>query len=324
MSIICTIKKNIQGISSLDRYYDSLLDAISTNGHIIKNDLLTNPIFRWMYLGIADKILSFKNEMDALNNCLGEEQFNTFITTSVLDLRNQKTANAIHNRMLDMRAEILGMLHYFDDGHSITLVPRDPNQRRHDFNAIKMNDQIAVEAKFIRYPDKLGQYLMRWWQAKAEITGARPLGRIPYIKFRWNELDRNDLNSVELTEINHFFGEVFTNPGTEARLESDRLCISYSPKNGLMPAIAPLAPPTSDPKHPFNKLMSKFNTTILGAIEQLEYARQMGSFPACFMLSNISEVINFHWKNEYEIRKSNLIQSYSSKVKVFISEVGYL
>lgn len=277
-----------------------------------------------MYLGNTDNILFFMNEMDTLNKCLGNEQFKTFITTSVSDLSNQQTANAIHNRMLDMRAEILGMRHYFDNGYSITLILRDPNQRRHDFNAVKKNDRIAIEAKFMRYPDKLGQYLMRWWQAKAEITGERPLGSIPYIKFRWNELDRNDLNPVELTEINHFFGEVFTNPGTKARLESDRIYISYSPRNGLMPAIAPLAPPTNDPKHPFNKLMSKFNTTILGAIEQLEYARQMGYFPVCFMLSNISEVINFHWKNEYEIRKSNLIQSYSSKVKVLISEVGYL
>ncbi len=176
----------------------------------------------------------------------------------------------------------------------------------------------------MRYPDKLGQYLMRWWQAKAEISGARPLGRIPYIKFRWNELDRSDLNSVELTEINHFFGEVFTNPGTKARLESDRICISYSPKNGLMPAIAPLAPPTSDPKHPFNKLMSKFNTTILGAIEQLEDARELGYLPTCFILCNIREDILVYWKNEYEIQKSNLIQSYSSIAKVLISEVDYL
>ncbi len=178
-------------------------------------DCLLNPIFRWCYLNTREKLTALEQELEAVNNVLGHDALVNYQKIIMADMVTCPTENQAHDRMLDARAEIRGMLHYANLSCSIVLEARQPSKKTHDFNAISANSNVAVESKFIRYPGKLGQCLMRWWQAQAEISGVRPLGYMPYIKFKWEDVNRDELSFEEIAEVKKFFRLVFDEPNLD-------------------------------------------------------------------------------------------------------------
>ena len=236
----------------------------------------------------------------------------------------QPTENEAHNRMLDARAEIRGMLHYAKQGYSITLEPRQPRIKTHDFNARSGGSNVAVEAKFLRLPDRLLEYLMRWWDAAGAISGTKPLGIAPYIKFRW-KLIVGDLASDEIEELKKLFRSIFIEPRLNKSLSSGRIQIEYSPDNTLPVTMRILGTIEQNEAHPVDLLMKNMENKIKDAEDQLKEAGKRGMQTACYLLVNITADIPFEFQKEYVKAENDLREKpRQHELEIVIEEARYL
>lgn len=324
-----TVRQNIGEYANLRQFWLPIIEARAQK-HSHSNsaeDCLLNPIFRWCYLNRVEQLRKFEQELKLLREKLGSDDFLNYQKTVSEALVNKQTEEEAHNRMLDTRAEIRGMLHYAKLGHSITLEPRQLRIRTHDFNAYSGGSNIAVEAKFFHHPDKLREYLMRWWAAAEDISGTRLLGIAPYTRFKWNLIiNKKELNLAEIEELKKFFKGIFVEPNLDKSLSEGRIQVSYSPNYRLPLATRPLGTLEPNTEHPVYLLIDKIKSTIeKRAKDQLRRAREKKMLIACYILVNIILDIPFEWKKEYRNIKQTLQKEYSQQgLEVLIEEVEYL
>lgn len=316
------VRTNIGKYDCLSKVYLPIVELRVQRHRNLAEDLLVNSIFRWCYSNSGERLGGLEEELKKLEKALGSDFLNYWDDVKG-NIANQPTENQTYDRMLDARAEIRGMLHYAKSGCSTKMKPKQPNDETYDFDA-KASDgsNIAVEAKFIRHPDPLRVYLMRWWDAACIISGTRPLGNIPYIKFKWNPI-HGDLSLKEIKELKEFFQKVFLNPDSDKSLSEKRMRISYSPKNKLPLSTMPLGTIEAGCEHPVDLLMKKIRKVIEEkAIPQLSGARGR---KVCYFLVNITGDIEFEYPQEYKNDKKTLKKDYRSKgLEILIKEVGYL
>jgi len=261
-----------------------------------------------------------------LENILGVEAFGKYQKDLMLDMSGHSIENQAYNRMLEAYSEIHGIFYYHKLGCLISIEPKKPNQKTHDFNAFSDNSNIAVEAKSIRLPDKLEVYLMRWWWAQAEVSGDWLLGPAPQIKFKWGSTGRDDLTQPEICAIKKFFHSVSEEPDSDKKISSERINISYSPNNELPPALTPLGTIPNNVKHPVDKLKEKMNEIIQGALNQLSSAKAKGKQIACYLEVNIDPRIRFEYNNYFNNTIERLKEYYSREtdLEIIVEERGYL
>ena len=200
------------------------------------SDLLLNPVFRWAFLKNEKKLGAVENQLEQLCGALGPSEFRWFQDQFVDDLANHPVENDAHNRMLSALVEVKAMLDFAFEGHSITLIHDNKGKRKPDFCAKKDGELRLVEVKYIRPPDKLQEFLFRWWQAQNEVSIDRPLGRLPHLKFEWQPIQsRNELSKTEIGELNKFFTHVFLQSKCPHNLANGRFEVKYIPDRRLPP-----------------------------------------------------------------------------------------
>lgn len=321
-----TVRENTDKYHYLNMFWLPIIEKRTECLLDSAEDCLLNPIFRWCYLDIREKLKAFDKELEDLNNVIGHDDFVDYHKIIMGDIIDHPTENQAHDRMLDARAEIRGILHYAKLSCSIDLESRQQGKKTHDFNANSGNSNIAVEAKFIRHPDKLLMYLMRWWQAQSEISGIRPLGSVSYIKFKRKYLDRDELSLEEIGEVKQFFKSIFEEPHSDKKLSFGRVNIMYSHANRLEPATAPLEQKEQDTEHSVDSLISKIRSIIEKALnEQLDTPRKMGRRISCYLLLNLTCGIECLHKDVFEKNLTDLKNEYSGcGLEILTDEVGYL
>ncbi|MCQ4573780.1 MAG: hypothetical protein NOU37_00820 [Candidatus Brocadiales bacterium] len=313
--------------NNLGMFWLPIIEARAAKHSHSAEDCLLNPIFCWSYLNTKERLGKLEKELKKLEETLTSDDFKDYHNDLAKEMITKALENEVHNRMLDARAEIRGMLHYAESGHSITLEPRQPKIKTPDFNACSSDSNIAVEAKFLRHPDKLREYLMRWWAAAEAISGTRPLGIAPYIKFKWKPINsKNDLNLDEIEKLKQFFRSVFIQHKLNGSLSTGRIQIEYSPDNSLSVSIRPLGTIEQNAKHPVDLLIKKMRVDIEDrAKDQLKQARESGMQTACYLLVNITSDIEFEWPKNYNSAKQTLKEEYSrQELEIVIEEVEYL
>jgi len=325
-TFIKTTQKNITEYHYLNMFWMPVIEKRAKLCHDFAEDLLLNPIFRWCYLDTKERLTALEQELKDLSNVLGQDDFKNYQKIITGDIMVQKTENSAHDRMLDARAEIRGMLYYARLDYSIILEPRQQDKATYDFNAISNNSNIAVEAKFIRRPDKLGIYLMRWWQAQGEVSGIRPLGYSPYIKFKWTELNRDDLSSREIEIIKKFFRSVFEEPNFKRELSDGRIYIKYSQDNKLPLETTPLGAIEDGAIHPVLLLIEKIQNIVEKAEKkQLVNPKAQGRKITCYLLLNLTSDIRFSHEKAFNDKLAKLKSEWARcGLEVIIEEAPYL
>jgi hypothetical protein len=203
--------------------------------------------------------------------------------------------------------------------------PRQQDKATYDFNAVSNKPKIVVEAKFIRHPDKLGIYLMRWWQAQAEISGIRPLGYSPYIKFKWAELNRDDLSSGEIEIIKKFFKSVFEEPNFKRELSVERINIRYSLDNKLPLVTTPIGAIEDGTIHPVVLLIEKIQNIVEKAKKQLVNTKAQGRKIACYLLLNLTSDIRFSHGKAFDDKLTELKSEWNRcGLEIITEEAPYL
>lgn len=324
-TFIKTTQKNITEYYYLNMFWMPIIEKRAKLHHDFAEDLLLNPIFRWCYIDTKKRLKVLEQELKDLSYVLGQDAFENYQKTIMDYMAHQNIENQAHDRMLDARAEMRGMLYYAKLGYSIILEPRQRDNATYDFNTVSKKSKIAVEAKFIRHPDKLRIYLMRWWQAQAEISGVHPLGFSPYIKFRWENLNRNELSSKEIKEIKHFFRLVFEKPDSDRKVSFGRINIMYSQDNKLEPATTPIEIIEKDTKHSVDPLIRKIRSTIEQARIQLAVPKNKGMDISCYLLLNLTSNIGFFHEKAFKNNLKDLKNEYSRYgLEIVTEEALYL
>lgn len=321
-----TVKENVDGYAHICRFYLPIIEKRAEKHSESAEDCLLNPIFRWCYLNTRERLAAFEQELSALKKTLGSSVFDNYQKSIMADIVNHTIENQAHDRMLAARAEIRGMLYYGGKGCSISLEHKQQNKRKHDFNAYCGNSNIAVEAKFIHLFDKVGTYLMRWWQAQTEISNTRPLGYIPYIRFRWHyNGNRNELNEQEIYKMKSFFRTVFDDPNSDKELSLKRIRITYSPNNTLPISTVSLEAIEESANYPVALLMKKIKRDVDDAQKQLCGARQGGMRTACYLLLNVDGGVQVRWEDKINSDIEALKNEYKNKgLDIIIENVYYM
>lgn len=288
-------------------------------------DLLLNPIFRWAFLARRDKLEAFENQLTSLEAALGSTQLRAFREQLLRDISNHRIENDAHNRLLSAMTEVRAILRFSSEGHAITLIPRRENQRTPDFRADKESQLSLVEVKYVRPPDKLGEYLLRWWQAQKEVAQEIPQGLLPHLKFEWEPVEaRDELSHNEIAILKGFFTTVLQRPEQARELTNGRLIVRYLPNRRLPVATTPLRVKAASSEAARKGLFKKLERILERASTQLATSegRQLQTI---FLAINLSPDIQFLWRERFEERFEALRREFVDKgVQVVVEEVGYL
>jgi hypothetical protein len=257
-------------------------------------DLLLNPLFRWAFLNRSEKLAAFEEQIASLEIALGTSGLQAFRDQVFEDLKNHSIENHAHNRFLSAMVEVRATLRIARESFSVALISRYQGQRTPDFRVTKGSETFLVEAKCIRPPDKLGEYLLRWWQAQKEVAGEILLGSLPHLRFDWQPIEsRSELAQQEINILKDLFVRVLQEPDRLDSINSGRLVVRYFPNRKLPISTKPFPARAVESESNRAGLFQKLRGDVEDASEQLA-AEGEGQQPAVlFPALNLSPDIAF-------------------------------
>jgi hypothetical protein len=257
-------------------------------------DLLLNPLFRWAFLNRSEKLAAFEEQIASLEIALGTSGLQAFRDQVFEDLKNHSIENHAHNRFLSAMVEVRAALRFARESFSVALISRYQGQRTPDFRVTKGSETFLVEAKCIRPPDKLGEYLLRWWQAQKEVAGEILLGSLPHLRFDWQPIEsRSELAQQEINILKDLFVRVLQEPDRLDSINSGRLVVRYFPNRKLPISTKPFPARAVESESNRAGLFQKLRGDVEDASEQLA-AEGEGQQPAVlFPALNLSPDIAF-------------------------------
>ena len=321
-------KSAIQSLQSYPRctkFWWPIIDARAARNEATTEDLLLNPVFGWVFLNRSEKLEAFENQISMLETALGVDELQIFHDQLLRDISSHPIENYAHNRLLSAMTEIRAILRLSSDGYTISLVPRGEGQKTPDFSADKQSQSYLVEVKYIRPPDKLEEYLFRWWQAKKEVNKVIPLGLFSHLKFEWSPVEsRKELSQAEIVDLKIFFTTVLQNPGLSQELAKGRIIVKYLPNRKLPAATVPIPVKAASSEANREGLFAKLKRTLDYAASQASSSSEK-DLRMIFLAINLSPDIQFLWHEHFQERLGSICQELSAKgIQVVVEEVGYL
>ncbi len=221
--------------------------------------------------------------------------------------------------------EARAILKFASEKYTVTLIQRSHGRRTPDFRATRGTQTSLVEAKYIRPPDKVGEYLSRWWQAQTEVAEQHPLGLLPHLRFEWQPLQsRDELSQYEIETLMDFFTEVLEEPERFRDITLGRLVVRYIPNRKLPIPTQPLTILAAKSEAHREGLFDKIRRDLDDAVDQLGAVLE-GQERAIFLALNLSPDIPFLWPDRFNERLEALQQEFLvDGTKVLVEKVGYL
>jgi hypothetical protein len=289
-------------------------------------DLLLNPLFRWSFLNRREKLATFEAQIASLEIALGTSGVQAFRDQLFEDLKNHSIENDAHNRFLSAMVEVRAALHFNCRSYSVALIPRCQTRRTPDFSVTKDSETFLVEVKYIRPPDKFGEYLLRWWQAQRDVAGELPLGSLPQLRFDWQPIEfRSELSQHEIDILKDLFLRVLQEPDRLDTITSGRLVVNYVPNRKLPISTAPILVRAAESEANRAGVFQKLRRKVENASKQLAAQTKSQQPSVLFLALNLSPDIAFFWPDHFNERLEILRQEALSRgVSILVQEVGYL
>lgn len=319
-----TVFQNLQSYSLCSEFWLPNIEARAGFHELSAGDLLLNPLFRWIYLKRTDKIEAFEKQLSLLQSALGIPQFQVFHKQLFQDLSRHPIENYAHNRLLSALTEMEAILRFSDKGFTISLIPRNGGKTP-DFKADKDSQAQLVEVKYIRPPDKLEEYLFRWWQAQKELEQPRLQELLlPHLKFDWDPVaSRDELSKCEIIALKEYFTSIYQQPTQPCKLTTGRLVIRFDPDRRLPVTTEPLSMKASRSEETAVALFAKIKNIVENALMQLDSDKSQ--LRTIVLAINLSTDIQFLWHERYSERIEALRLEHLDKgVIIIVEEVGYL
>lgn len=324
-SFLESTAQNLISYPKCRKFWLPIVNSRASHKKTTSEDLLLNPIFRWIYLNNSEKLRAFEKQISILEAAIGADELQEFNNQILRDISTHPIENYAHNRLLSAMTEISAILRFFDEGYAISLIPICEGKKTPVFSAKKNLKIYFVEVKYIRPPDKLEEYLFRWWQAKKEIDKNNPLGLFPHVKFEWSPIEsRKELSQPEISDLKGFFLEVYHNPELSRELVNGRINIKYLPNRKLPAAIVPIPIKAECSRANRQGLFSKIINTLDYAVKQTSSYSEIG-IKIIFLAINLSSDIQSLWNDRFEEELGEICREYSDKnIQVRVEKVGYL
>lgn len=318
-------RKNLHNYPICSRFWWPVIEARVKQNKVSADDLLLNPVFRWAFLDRSDKLDAYEDLLGSLEQTLGKIQFHSLHKLLVQDIASHSVENIAHNRLLSAMTEINAIRQFASEGHTITLIPRCDGKKTPDFKADIGLKSILVEVKYIRPPDKLEEYLLRWWQSQKEIDPTIPQGLLPHLKFEWEHVkSRNELSHAEISILKDFFFTVLQQPEQNRELNEGRLVVRYIHDRKLPIVTVPLNVRARYSEAAYEGLFGKIESVLESASCQLGDSKK-GQLRTIFLGIILCIDIQFLWPDRYKDRIRDLQQKSEDRgIHVIIKELGYL
>ena len=266
-------RSNLQPYSKGLSFWWPIIEARVRRHSTSAGSLLLNPIFRWAFLNRGDRLKALECALVSFEAAVGLEDFQMFRNQLCDDLRNVDVENQAHNRLLSAWTEIRAVLRFSREGETVSLVPRSPGQRTPD---LRIDGRGDVEVKYIRPPDTLGEFVLRWWKAPKEVKGQLPreLLPAPHLKFEWRPIEaRNELSASEINLLRDLFTAVLLQPAEQISMRSGRLSVSYRPDRQLPISLTPLLEVARQSESDREPLFDKIRSILDNATGQVTGAK---------------------------------------------------
>ena len=314
-------RSNLQPYPKSLFFWWPIIEARARRHSMSAGPLLLNPIFRWAFLGSRSKLEAIESDLVSFEAAVASTGFQKFRDQLCDDLRGIEVENIAHNRLLPAWTEIRAVVRFSREGRTVSLVPRTPDHRTPD---LRIDGRGDVEVKYIRPPDKLGEYVLRWWKAQKEVGGQLPqqLLPAPHLTFESQPIEaRNELSASEIDRLRHFFTQVLLQPAEERSLSGCRISVSYRPERRLPILLIPLPEQALQSQSDREPLFEKIRAILNDAAEQVAGAEGR----TLLLFVNLSPEINFLWPERFAVRMNTLREEFAQKgLDVLVDEVGYL
>ncbi len=265
-------------------------------------ELLLNHPFRWGFLNNKERLQYFETQLEQLYKAFGQATFEKFRVQVTEDFENHPIENDMHNRMLSLMVEIGAMQCFLSQGYKISpLFPGD-GQKQPDFRAEKDGAITAVEVKYIRYPNKLEEFLFRWIEAQREIDPASPFENLYVVPMRFEfslSNNRSELNKDEINNLKGFLGSIYQNPSVSKEMKEGRVSIKYNPDGELLLSSIPLDVKKNTSQLLAVPLFDKIAKVLKGAKKQLDSYSEADK-KTIYLGLNLTEDIKFLWLEHFE------------------------
>jgi hypothetical protein len=326
ISVCCfqrSARSNLQPYPKALSFWWPIIEARACHHSDSAGPLLLAPIFRWAFLGRRDKLEALESHLVSFEGAVGSRDFQRFRNQLCDDLRGIAIENDAHNRLLSAWTEIRAVLRLSAEVKTVSLIP--PGKKKNaDLSIVDKGESYLVEAKYIRPPDKLEDYLFRWWQAQKEVAGNLPpeLGTLPHLKFDWEPIEsRDELSKSEIDRLSVFFTEILLHPAKERSLSSRRLTVTYRPDRQLPISLMPLPERALQSQCDREPLFDKLRIIVNKAEKQVAE----GQGRIVFLFLNLSTDITFLWPERFAERFEALRKESAAKgIDLLFEEVGYL
>ena len=254
---------------------------------------------------------------------IGREEFAGFCMQLRRDVSGHANENQAHNSLLAGWCEMQAALRLASEGKRVSRILRAAGRRTPDLSAITGVVTQLVEVKYIRPPDKLAEYLFRWWEAQRDLAGEIPQGNLPHLKFEWAPLNRKELSIDEINLLDNFFNKALRHPALDDHLNNGRLNVVYRPSRKL-----PLSTMSLDAQATINEseregVFEKLRSVLESARMQLDGYADVQKLVYLFL--NLSPDIAFLWPTRFEDRLEELLDEFRLRgIEIVVERVSYL
>ena len=144
-SFLKSATQNLNSYPKCTEFWLPVIDSRASRKKAIPEDLLLNPVFRWIFLKRSDKLKGFEHQISMLKSALGADELQAFRDQVIRDISNHPIENYAHNRLLSAMTEIRAILRLSSDGYAISRIPICEGKKTPDFSATKRSKTYSVE-----------------------------------------------------------------------------------------------------------------------------------------------------------------------------------
>lgn len=252
--------------------------------------------------------------LQQIYEALGEAGFSR-LCDSFLIFAKHRTVNGVHNKVLDFYGEIRGMKYFINNAYSIQRIERVDGKKSADFFAVKKDEVVVVECKFIHASNNLRTYAKRYMDYLSNYPELWLSNSIrPWHTFIYNEIPK-ELSDSNMKEIKDFINRIIKEKPVSLKLEMDlgyKGKIDYLRKEALAPALVTIRDQVEALKPClgafFDEYVYRRATQLLPQLEPYSRAQHK---PCAYIFIELDGEYNLPW-DEMQQLKIDILEDFKN------------
>lgn len=302
-------------------------------------DWLCIPHFELLFRNDDESLHKLEDDLKLVFHCLGNKEFEK-LCSDLLSFSKHPTINGVHNKLLDFYCELSAIVYFIKEGYTVQRIPTKENGRTPDLQAIRENDIIAIECKFIHASNPYKTFIYRFTRLLSFFSDEYKSHSIrPWDQFTYPLIKPNGLTKQNITAIKLFIKEIVHN-----KLHTHEAIVHYSTKNALgqkenhtdkicyhRKEELPVAPVTIEDQVSFlgSELQNWYDYYVTRRAEQtkpqLDSAKSTHSTNCAFLYIQLDDKYNAPWEEISSIKakiQNDFKTRYQEELTIIIKDAS--